>query len=130
LGRRPSGLSVQSAEELFATAERHRSPASEQPVGRRSGQRPLSRNSILWPEFLIDAASRGECVLFVGAGVSRHAKQSGSTGKSPVGWKDLLTSLLDEIVPPRNGQRPRIRTQIKSKISAGDYLGAAQAIEA
>src|SRR5699024_4030877 len=43
---------------------------------------------------------------------------------------DLLTWLVDEISPPRNRQRPRIRTQIKSKISAGDDLGAAQAIEA
>lgn len=90
----------------------------------------MMRDAVLWPEFLIDAASRGECVLFIGAGVSRHARQAGDSGASPVGWKDLLESLLNEVVPPKPDQRPRIRTQINSKIGAGDYLGAAQAIEA
>ncbi|WP_181068012.1 SIR2 family protein [Rathayibacter sp. AY1A7] len=45
-------------------------------------------------------------------------------------WTELLTFLLDDVLPARVGSRPRARSRIASRITAGDLLSAAQAIEA
>ncbi|TDP78067.1 SIR2-like protein [Brachybacterium sp. AG952] len=89
----------------------------------------MSQSNLRWPSALIDAVARGECMIFIGAGISRHAKQAGESEASPVGWRALLEHLLENIVPKSEVRRSSARSRIRSLINSGDYLGAAQSIE-
>lgn len=85
--------------------------------------------SLTWPNVLVEALARSECVLFIGAGFTKNAKGSG--GKSPVSWPELLDKLLDEIAPrPSAGRRGSRAASIAGQIRNGDLLWAAQALEA
>ncbi|MCC5672572.1 SIR2 family protein [Kocuria rhizophila] len=80
-----------------------------------------------WPNGLIDAMAKGECVLFIGAGFTKNAT---STGANPVSWAELLTELLNKISPnPVRGRRTNADAAIAGQIKNGDLLWAAQALE-
>lgn len=81
-----------------------------------------------WPDGLIDAMAKDECVLFIGAGFTKNAT---STRANPVSWTELLTELLNRISPkPARGRRTNADAAIAGQIKNGDLLWAAQALEA
>lgn len=88
----------------------------------------MSKMNTTWPTVLIEALSRGECVLFLGAGFTKNA--TSKTGAEPVSWTELLTKLLDEIEPKSpSGRRSKLATSIAAQVRNGDLLWAAQALE-
>ncbi|WP_182357224.1 SIR2 family protein [Tomitella gaofuii] len=89
----------------------------------------MNRKSIVWPRILIDSLTRGECVIFVGAGFTKNAV-SPKPGLVPVSWSELLSALLDEVAPQdSHGTREPAGKAIESQIGSGDLLWAAQALE-
>lgn len=85
--------------------------------------------SDFWPDALVDSVARGDCVILVGAGFSRQALQPMAEQPGPIGWENLLQSLLDNAIPPTPNKRPAARTKIASLIRSGSLLSAAQSIE-
>lgn len=85
---------------------------------------------ISWPDLLVDALVRRDCVLFIGAGFTRNATSPKDTIK-PVGWTDLLDHLLSDISPvsAQSRRRTRAGSTIATQIRSGDLLWAAQALE-
>ncbi|MEV8165414.1 SIR2 family protein [Rothia kristinae] len=79
-----------------------------------------------WPAALIDSLSRQDCVVFLGAGFTKGAKTSG--GRRPLGWNDLLTSLLDEIAP-KSKRASKPRAEIEKQIKSGNLLWAAEQLQ-
>ncbi len=70
---------------------------------------------IEWPAQLVDSIARRRCVIFIGAGVSRHA--SGNGGATPPGWLSFL-----EAACTKCGNQRHIRKAIKG----GDLLTACE----
>lgn len=79
-------------------------------------------SAIAWPGDLVKQVARRNVVLFVGAGISMASENAAR--QRPLGWKDLLGKLGDEICTPAE-----MRTKVKPMINRGEYLLAAEFIK-
>lgn len=77
---------------------------------------------IEWPDDLVLDISRRRCVLFLGAGISCHARSK--DGKAPKAWRAFLEAAMARL----NGAAT-LRTQINRLLNRGDYLTACQVIK-
>lgn len=74
---------------------------------------------ITWPDRLVQEIARRRCIGFLGAGVSRHAKNA--SGERPPLWRSFLDQALTRCGPPH--------AEIKRLLRGGDYLTACQLIK-
>jgi hypothetical protein len=74
---------------------------------------------IVWPKHLIRDIARRRSVLFLGAGISKHA--SSSSGRRPKDWLEFLQQGATKVSP---------RKHISRLISRGDLLTACEIIKA
>lgn len=75
-----------------------------------------------WPRELVSDIARRRCVIFLGAGISCHARST--NGNTPKGW----CAFLDAATSRLNGS-DGIKVQINRLIKKGDYLTACQVIK-
>jgi hypothetical protein len=75
-----------------------------------------------WPQGLVLDIAKRRCVLFLGAGISCHAKSK--DGKAPRGWHDFLNIALKCLKCP-----PPLKNDIVRLINRNDYLTACQVIK-
>lgn len=79
-------------------------------------------STIAWPGDLLKQVARRNVVLFVGAGISMASENS--AGERPLGWKDLLQKLGNEIC-----SLAEMKSKVNPMIKRGDYLLAAEFIK-
>jgi hypothetical protein len=79
-------------------------------------------SAIAWPGDLLKQVARRNVVLFVGAGVSMGS--TNAAGQRPLGWKDLLRNLGNEIC-----DASEMRTEVGPMIDRGEFLLAAEFIK-
>ena len=77
---------------------------------------------IKWPNDLINAIARRQCVLYLGSGVSANSQNA--SGKRPPMWKHFLELLIDEYPDQIDGKK----TIIKKLLKHGDYITACEII--
>jgi len=73
---------------------------------------------IVWPQDLVRDIARRKCVLFLGAGVSKNAKNKG--GERPKDWEEFLRLLCSRVSDSAR------RDEITECINANDYLTACE----
>ena len=62
---------------------------------------------IKWPNDLINAIARRQCVLYLGSGVSANSQNA--SGKRPPMWKHFLELLIDEYPDQIDGKKTIIK---------------------
>lgn len=75
---------------------------------------------IKWPDILVNSVVHGDCVIFLGSGISCNSKNA--IGRSPKSWKGLLEFAVSKVMD-RNKQKI-----IESKIKKEEYLMACDLI--
>ena len=73
---------------------------------------------ISWPTNLITDIARRQCVLFLGAGVSKNARNK--TGRSPKTWSEFLTAGVLQVTNVSD------KKVISNCIKRADYLMACE----
>ncbi len=76
---------------------------------------------INWPNNLIADIARRQCVLFLGAGISKNSQNS--EGKSPKTWSEFLKAGASQVA---NSSEKRVITNC---IKSGDYLMACELLK-
>jgi len=74
---------------------------------------------MIWPKELIVDIARRQCVIFLGAGISRNSKNK--AGRQPKTWEMFLSDALKEVKSPRK--------HIETLIKHNDYLTACEIIK-